>query len=270
MCDNRDWFCYICGLFTDSKHKIELKSNLDIITLYEQYFGRCYLIDKWYVPEICCTTCVASLRIWKYKPHGTIAMPISEPVAWLPQVHHNEADCYFCLTKTNGYYYKIRHTVKYAEVKTVVKAVLRKSEDEIPNPRINYSPSLNISQALPSTSAHESSEYVPPAEYVLKPRHFVTQEEFTALVRDLGLTKTKAEVLGSRMQQWNFLEDNVNITSLRYVPTNEFQSFFTQDTQNTNESYCNNVKSLFNALGHSHNENDWRLFIDGSTKSKNK
>ena len=42
--------------------------------------------------------------------------------------------------------------------------------------------------------------------------HRITQEELSDLIRDLDLPKSKTELLGSRLQQWNFLEENVRIS----------------------------------------------------------
>jgi len=45
--------------------------------------------------------------------------------------------------------------------------------------------------------------------------HGITQEELNDLIRDLDLPKCKAELLGSRMQQWNFLKENIRISVYR-------------------------------------------------------
>ena len=37
--------------------------------------------------------------------------------------------------------------------------------------------------------------------------HQITQEELNDLLRDLNLPKSKAELLGSKLQQWNFLKE---------------------------------------------------------------
>ena len=42
--------------------------------------------------------------------------------------------------------------------------------------------------------------------------HRITQEELNDLIRDLDLPKSKAELLGSRLQQCNLLKENVRIS----------------------------------------------------------
>jgi len=43
----------------------------------------------------------------------------------------------------------------------------------------------------------------------------ITQEELIDLMSDLDLPKSKAELLGSRLQQWNLLKENVRISVFR-------------------------------------------------------
>jgi hypothetical protein len=45
--------------------------------------------------------------------------------------------------------------------------------------------------------------------------HRNTQEELNDLLKDLDLPKSKAELLGSRLQQWNLLKENVRISVYR-------------------------------------------------------
>jgi hypothetical protein len=45
--------------------------------------------------------------------------------------------------------------------------------------------------------------------------HILTQDELNYLVRDLEVSKSKAELLGSRLNKWNLLEKNIRISSFR-------------------------------------------------------
>jgi hypothetical protein len=45
--------------------------------------------------------------------------------------------------------------------------------------------------------------------------HRNTQEELNDLLKDFELLKSKAELLGSRLQQWNLLKENVRISVYR-------------------------------------------------------
>ena len=46
--------------------------------------------------------------------------------------------------------------------------------------------------------------------------HKLTQNELKDLARDLELLKVKAELLASRMKQWKYLDEGVEITLNRY------------------------------------------------------
>jgi len=56
--------------------------------------------------------------------------------------------------------------------------------------------------------------------------HILTQDELNDLVHDIELSKSKTELLGSRLKQWKLLEKNVRISSFRsrhqqLVPSSE-------------------------------------------------
>jgi len=66
------------------------------------------------------------------------------------------------------------------------------------------------------------------------------------LIRDLDLPKNKAELLGSRLQQWNPLKENVRISVYRK---------------------STDIDGLMQTLNIGHNLLDWRIFIDSSKLS---
>ena len=83
------------------------------------------------------------------------------------------------------------------------------------------------------------------------------------LTRDLGDTKSGAELLTSRLNKWNLLGDDCKSTAYRKRHL-EFSVYFDviQDL-----CYRKDVEGLFRAVGIDHNPTQWRLFIDSSTKS---
>ena len=46
-------------------------------------------------------------------------------------------------------------------------------------------------------------------------RHIISQVELNDLERDLRLTKGRSELLASRLQKWNLLEDETKVTFYR-------------------------------------------------------
>ena len=96
-----------------------------------------------------------------------------------------------------------------------------------------------------------------------KKPYYPNQKDLNNLIRDLGLTKSNAELLTSRLKQWNLLDDSVQITAQR-KRHQSFSSFFTM--QNA-ICFCNNVIGLFYSIKTPCIPSEWRLFIDSSSKS---
>ena len=91
----------------------------------------------------------------------------------------------------------------------------------------------------------------------------LTQEELNDLVRDLELSKAKAELLRSRLKQWNLLKHNVRVTSFR-TRHEQLEPYFRKEDDLV---FCSDVDGLMNALGIKHDPQKWRLFIDSSKLS---
>ena len=82
-------------------------------------------------------------------------------------------------------------------------------------------------------------------------------------MRDLYLSKEKAEILGSRLQQWNLLEPGTTISSFRSRNQNLAGYYGSAE----NICYCKDIGGLLSELGSEHNPADWRLFTDSSKTS---
>ena len=92
---------------------------------------------------------------------------------------------------------------------------------------------------------------------------FINQERLNDLVRDLHSSKEKAEILGSRLQQWNLLKPETTISSFHSRNQNLADYYASAE----NICYCKDIGGLMSKLGCEHNPADWRLFIDSSKTS---
>ncbi|GBP67189.1 hypothetical protein EVAR_42068_1 [Eumeta japonica] len=92
--------------------------------------------------------------------------------------------------------------------------------------------------------------------------HLINQAEFNDLVRDLQLSRSKAELLGSRLQQWNLLLPDTKVT---------FSETEAKFTQNFSKEKVNiviaQISGLFEAMNQNYDKTEWRLFIDSSKYS---
>lgn len=77
------------------------------------------------------------------------------------------------------------------------------------------------------------------------------------------MTKGQAEILGSRLQQWNLLHPQTRISVYRQRDA-EFLDFFEEESDLV---YCTNVEGLMSKLGYNYSPDQWRLFIDSSKSS---
>ena len=81
--------------------------------------------------------------------------------------------------------------------------------------------------------------------------------------RDLELTKEKAELLGSRLQERNLLKPGTKISHFRSRHM-KFSSFYSQEE---NVCFCNDISDLMQEIGCCYDPSEWRLFTDSSKAS---
>jgi hypothetical protein len=82
--------------------------------------------------------------------------------------------------------------------------------------------------------------------------HRITQGELNDLVRDLDVTNSKAELLGSRLQQWDLLKENVRI-SVYYKRHEDLVQFFKMERGLV---ACTDIDGLMQTLSINHNPLD--------------
>ena len=119
---------------------------------------------------------------------------------------------------------------------------------------------LSEDSATASENSDIDAEYAPTTS---AEHHFPTKQELDDLIRDLGLTKSGAELLTSRPNEKNLLGDDCKSTAYRKRHL-EFSIYFDVIE---NLCYCKDVEGLFRAVGIDHDLTQWRLFIDSSIKS---
>ena len=107
-----------------------------------------------------------------------------------------------------------------------------------------------------SSSAQSDPNYAPVPD--INEPHVISQEELNDLIRDLDLPKSKALLLASRLQQWNLLNQNVNISMYRKREVRLVPNF----TKDGDLVYCSDIPSLMGQLKLNYNTEDWRLFVD--------
>jgi GAF domain-containing protein len=83
--------------------------------------------------------------------------------------------------------------------------------------------------------------------------HRNTQDELNDLFRDLDLAKSKVELLGSRLQQWNLLKENVRI-SVYCKRHEDLVQFFKMERGLV---ACTDIDGLMQTLSINHIPLDW-------------
>ena len=89
------------------------------------------------------------------------------------------------------------------------------------------------------------------------------QSELNDLVRDLGLAKESAQLLGSRLKSKNLLAHGTLYSWYRHREK-VFTPYFDQENDLV---YCTNPKGFVEKFGICYSHEEWRIFIDSSKRS---
>lgn len=251
-----DSFCYVCGFYISPKQvQHAILPGTKFCTAYKHYFGvPVGDFDKIWAPHVSCGSCRSNLEGWLRGSRKS--MPFAIPRIWRePSNHHN--DCYFCIVDISKYKsVKNRRNLDYPSIPSSIAPVPHSNDLPVPKPPDQYSTDEEsaIKSDSDETFLSEDEEKGP---------HLLSQSELDDFIRELELPKCKAELVASRFKEWRFLLPSCKITSYR-TRNKEFSSFF-----HTVEKlcYCFKINELFEAIGVPHIAEDWRLFIDSSTRS---
>ena len=162
---------------------------------------------------------------------------------WREPTNHTN-DCYFCMVDpSNRRTGKNAPAIVYPSIPSSIAAVPHFDQLPIPIP----TRSQDLISADESTTDEDDitiDDYVVNSNLEEKKPYNLNQKNLNDLIIDLGLTKSNADLLTSRLEQWNLLDDSVQITEQRKWQQS-FSSFFT--IQNA-ICFCNNVSGFFTQL----------------------
>ncbi|GBM36680.1 hypothetical protein AVEN_221950-1 [Araneus ventricosus] len=189
---------------------------------------------------------------------------------WRELTNHID-DCYFFMVPpaSGGFIKKKKSTVEYSNVPSALRPVSHSEGLPISEPTTDFSISsdeddLDVSHNSPqaSTSACGGSKHDDDFSCFdeTSSPHKITSVELNNLVRDLEMSKTKAEIYASRLQQWNLLEENVRVTSF-HTRHLLFESLFEEEESLV---ICCDIDVLLKELCIAHEVNERRLFMDAS------
>lgn len=269
---NPDLFCYICGEFEPVKNRRMFSDRLK--KCYEDCFRiQITNLDSAWVPHFVCGRCHIMLTRWeKNKTRENLKFTI--PMTWTsPTSSHN---CYFCMTEIAGFTSSNRSKIIYANVSSAVKpqktvivdetealAEMEVEKEEVPMEEEEEEDEEEEEEIFRSENPKDK-DFMPDKE--TKDPETFSREELNDLIRDLNLPKDGAELLASRLKHKNLLAQKVTAYFYRNREE-EFRKFFTKDDENS-VVFCSNVKGLVDEfIPDTYKDDEWRLFIDSSTRS---
>ena len=210
--NHSDNFCYVCGEYTPPAHRVKINSRIKFA--YKHYFA-CQIgnQNKKWPPHICCNHCRTSFLFWLDGKRKQT--PFAVPIMWREQGDH-VTECYFCMTAIKEFSRKNKFKMFYPICKSAIKPVPHSPDLPVPQlpTKKEDSSSVNACESTNTESEEEPIELHPSFQHE-SASFFINQERLNDLVRDLYLSKEKAEILGSRLQQWNLLESRATISSFR-------------------------------------------------------
>jgi hypothetical protein len=163
------------------------------------------------------------------------------------------------MTNIAGFSNKNKSKIVYPDCKSALKPVPHNLE--MPIPVLPSATAVEEDDSSPEEAADSDEMYVD--DFQEKKSQLINQERLNDLVRDLSLSKENAELLGSRLQQWNLLEDGTKI----YIFRKRHEPLAAFYKEEDGACFCTDVNGLMNQLGNEHVPDEWRLFIDSSTAS---
>jgi len=202
--NSADNVCYICGEVTFTRQRKAITAIMK--KAYNLYFG-CKIGDQYKsrAPHICCRKYATNLSQWLNDKRP--AMPFALPAVWT-EPSNNATDCYSCMVPpvSGGFRKKKKSTMVYPNIPSAVRPFPHDEGVSVPEPSKEFTIDSDIEDESESTSGSpeppaSTEPHVSHGRSSAPQPHILTQDELNDLVRDLELSKSKAELLGSRLTQ---------------------------------------------------------------------
>ena len=157
-------------------------------------------------------------------------MPFAIPRIWREHTNHHD-DCYFCMVKISKYNKtKNRKKIVYPSIPLSIGPDKHDPELPIPQPPTTHT--------LSSTSSEDDdADFEADIQYSIKDPHSPNRKKLDDLTRDLGLTKAKADILSSRLREWNLLAPSCKISKPRKRHV-IFANFYAMSSNSDHPSLC--------------------------------
>ena len=141
-----------------------------------------------------------------------------QSIIWKEPTDHN-SNCFFCLTPPigKGLSRKKKQNIQYPDIPSVIRPVPHgETLPALEAPQkftLDSDDEQNVSSMSSDGFSMSQKSYF--AQSISHELHLITQSTLHNLIRDLELSKIKAELLASRFQQWNVLADDVRKSKYR-------------------------------------------------------
>ncbi|XP_076318645.1 uncharacterized protein LOC143229774 [Tachypleus tridentatus] len=173
------------------------------------------------------------------------AMKFAIPRIWREPTDHS-SNCYFCMVnppkRRAG---KNTSAIMYPDFPSSIAPVPHCSDLPVPTTSERKQPSSKESNKLEEEEDVEDPDYNFRGEAGERNPYYPNQRDLNDLISDLGLTKSNAELLTSRLKEWDLLDESVQVASQR-KRHRHFSSFFTRQD---GLCFCRNVSDLYKAIG---------------------
>ena len=120
---------------------------------------------------------------------------------WREQINHSD-DCYFCSVNITGFNRRNKKGISYLNLKSAIRPLFHSYEIPVPNQPTNLEDMMQSDEEDKEVKGQDESCFDLSLADIPK---LYCQEDLNDLVRNLGLSKEHAEILGSSLKKKHLL-----------------------------------------------------------------